>query len=67
MKHTYYAVLTTYYPNGLVVSSIAGTEIAKKCPKCGFKFVGNKEIYINWYTTKENAQKAVLKEREQGV
>lgn len=57
--HTYYGVLTVYYPDGSVVSNIAQSLRAYKCPECGFKEVRGKEIYVNWYESKERARKAI--------
>ena len=65
--HTYFGVLTVYYPNGYVISNMLEVFSGFTIPKCGYKRIRGKEIYINWYDNEESARKAVSKAKAECI
>lgn len=61
--HTYYCVIEVYYSDGFVIANIVQQLQAHKKPEGGIKFMETKDIYIDWYSSKLEAEEAVRNAR----
>lgn len=56
---TWYAVTSSFYDNGKVKAAITDTVRAAQKPESGYKELKRCDVYVDYYPTKEEADKAV--------
>ena len=56
---TWYAVTSSFYDNGKVKAAITDTVMAVQKPESGYKELKRCDVYVDYYPTKEEADKAV--------
>lgn len=55
----FYAVCSSYYDNGKVVANLVDTVEAEEKPMDTYKEASRCDIYVNWFKSKEEAQKFI--------
>lgn len=53
----YYCVTSSYDDRGRVTAAVTSTRIADKKPKNEYHSIRNKDIYIDWFDSMNEAQK----------
>ena len=56
---TWYAVTSSFYDNGKVKAAITDTVRTAQKPESGYKELKRCDVYVDYYPTKEEADKAV--------
>ena len=55
----YYGVVSTFYDDGRVVSKLVDIVRAASKPEDSYRECRNKDIYVNWFETEEEAMRHV--------
>jgi hypothetical protein len=58
-KKTWYCVTSSFDDKGRVTAAITATKEATQQPESGYKSTSRKDIYTDWYESREAAQEAV--------
>lgn len=62
--HNYYAVTTTIDDKGKVTANITSTIQAAVKPEQAFKSTSRKDIYVDWFESREEAEQFAKEARE---
>ena len=57
MKKVFYSVTTVFHDNGSVNAIITSTKAAEEKPERSFASLRDKDLYVDWFDTYEEAEK----------